>query len=85
MFDLLAPAPWMRDAACLEHPTIADAWFPPRGTTAAAAKAVCAACLVRGDCLTFALEQRIDEGVWGGLGPIERQKIRKSEKVVASV
>jgi len=39
------------------------------------AKAVCAECEVRADCLEFALEHEEAHGIWGGLGVPERRKI----------
>jgi WhiB family redox-sensing transcriptional regulator len=60
---------FMRDAACVES----DAeFFPERGQSAAAAKAVCAGCLVRSECLEYALANRIEFGVWGAASPRER-------------
>jgi hypothetical protein len=44
--------------ACREHPELA--WFPPQGVRPEAAKAVCRGCLVRAECLTFALGQPDD-------------------------
>lgn len=43
---------------------------------ALAARAVCADCPVRADCLAFALEQGLDEGILGGLDPAQRRAIR---------
>jgi WhiB family redox-sensing transcriptional regulator len=64
----IGPRPaWQADALCAE-PAYADlAWFPERGQPTAPAKAVCARCLVRAECLAFAVENGITEGVWGGL------------------
>ena len=39
---------------------------------AAEAKAVCAGCLVRRECLAFALRTRQVHGIWGGLTEEER-------------
>ena len=37
------------------------------------AKAICARCPVRADCLEYALRIREPHGVWGGLNEIERR------------
>jgi WhiB family redox-sensing transcriptional regulator len=66
---------WMRDGACLEHLDDADAWFPPRGANPNAAKRICSACLVKTECLAFALRLGIDDGVWGGTSPGERRRL----------
>jgi hypothetical protein len=44
----------MRDALCREHHELS--WFPHSGGTPPAVIAVCRACLVRGECLTAALD-----------------------------
>jgi WhiB family redox-sensing transcriptional regulator len=46
------------------------------------AKAVCARCPVRPDCLAFALEQDLD-GVWGGTTEEERRAMRRVDRWVA--
>ena len=38
----------------------------------AKAKAICADCLVRRDCLAFALRTRQVYGIWGGASEVER-------------
>ncbi len=52
-------------------------FFPGQGGSTREAKAMCAACEVRDDCLEFAVtegERMI--GIWGGLSERERRKIR---------
>lgn len=44
------------------------------------AKAVCAACPVRAECLAFAVETRQVHGVWGGLGEKELRRLRRSRR-----
>ena len=41
------------------------------------AKALCAQCEVRLDCLNFALRTHEKFGIWGGLSRRERQKLRR--------
>ena len=43
----------------------------------AEAKAMCARCEVRSECLAFALATRQTHGVWGGTSPEERAVLRK--------
>lgn len=74
--DVLAPVSaheWMREAACLGHP--ADLWFPEKPTPnlsnewlaerSAQAKAICASCPVRLECLTLGMAE--ESGIWGGV------------------
>jgi len=73
------PTDWYDDAACRDADT--ELFFPVSDAHAADAKAICASCPVREDCLEFALETRSPEGVWGGLTPIERHRlIRRRQK-----
>jgi WhiB family redox-sensing transcriptional regulator len=73
------PTPWFDDAACRGVDT--DVFFPVSDAHADEAKAICATCPVREQCLEFALETRPAEGVWGGLTPIERHRlIRRRQK-----
>jgi WhiB family redox-sensing transcriptional regulator len=71
---------WRGQASCRD--TNPDLFFPV-GTTGPAieqieaAKAVCRECLVREQCLEYALETNQDSGIWGGLSEEERRKLRK--------
>jgi WhiB family transcriptional regulator, redox-sensing transcriptional regulator len=71
--DLFGHIGWMRGAACVEAVDVE--FFPARGASTRPAKAVCARCPVRERCLRFALDERIAEGVWGGLSPQERRQL----------
>lgn len=76
------PPDWRALAACAsEDPEL---WFP-RGLDGAhnldqieAAKAVCRRCPVVADCLTFALDGGIGDGIFGGLTEPERAKVRRT-------
>jgi WhiB family redox-sensing transcriptional regulator len=70
---------WFDDAACRDANTAV--FFPRSDAHTDEAKAICATCPVREECLEFALETRQPEGVWGGLTPIERHRvIRRRQK-----
>lgn len=57
-----------------------DAWFPNylEGDTGdfRAAKRLCKMCPVQKECLTYALVANEVHGVWGGLAPKERSRLR---------
>ena len=57
-----------------------DLFFPERGESVAEAKAVCATCAVRAECLSFALEHNERFGIWGGLSARERRTIRRARR-----
>jgi WhiB family redox-sensing transcriptional regulator len=48
------------------------------------AKAVCTGCLVRTECLAYALDQRIEHGVWGGMTERERRALLRRRPTVTS-
>jgi len=50
---------------------------PDKEARIEAAKAICAGCPVKVDCLEFALQIKEDYGIWGGLTPEERYTIRR--------
>lgn len=67
---------WQERALCAQ--TDPEEFFPERGGTAKAAKAVCNACEVRVECLEDALEKKDRFGVAGGLSERERRKLEKT-------
>ncbi len=81
-----APPAWTEQAACArlvaEGSAHADWWFPPgpgpgrspwdlRDATQRA-RAVCDACPVQRECLDYALEHHLRDGIWAGLTYRER-------------
>jgi WhiB family redox-sensing transcriptional regulator len=54
-----------------------DLFFPERGASTREAKEVCKGCVVRGDCLEYALANGEKFGIWGGLSERERRRIRR--------
>lgn len=67
---------WVGDALCSQVDP--DAFFPERGVSTAAVKAVCLACPVRTACLAAALDNREQYGIWGGTSPRERRKLLRN-------
>jgi WhiB family redox-sensing transcriptional regulator len=63
---------WREDALCPQ--TDPDAFFPDKGGSSRPAKQICGRCSVRLACLSYALENGIREGIWGGLSPSERRQ-----------
>ena len=58
-----------------------DLFFPERGASTKDAKAVCQGCVVREDCLEYALTNREKFGIWGGMSERERRRIRRQRTV----
>jgi WhiB family transcriptional regulator, redox-sensing transcriptional regulator len=72
---LLQPVDWQANARCAEvDPEI---FFPERGGSSKAARAVCAQCAVRDKCLEYALNNKEQFGIWGGTSERERRRLRK--------
>lgn len=69
---------WKLHAACRDLGP--ELFFPELHDpgTGQSARAVCASCPVRADCLAVALAtpQNDDFGIWGGTGPLERRALR---------
>lgn len=59
----------------------ADLFFPERGASTREAKEVCRGCVVRDDCLEYALANSEKFGIWGGLSERERRRIRRSRRL----
>jgi WhiB family transcriptional regulator, redox-sensing transcriptional regulator len=73
-------ADWRSAAACRSADP--ELFFPVSGfgqalKQVAEAKAICARCPVRRQCLAFALRTRQPHGIWGGMTEEERAVIRR--------
>jgi WhiB family redox-sensing transcriptional regulator len=86
---LTAPGRWVERALCAQADP--DAWFPDQNQRELTqlAKRICSQCLVRAQCLDYALSGAdtwggIAAGIWGGTTPQERDQLRQQRKVVAA-
>jgi WhiB family redox-sensing transcriptional regulator len=77
---------WRHHALCRdEDPEL----FFPIGNTGPAvrqlerAKAICTRCPVTQECLTWALDNGQDAGIWGGLSEDERRALRRRQRARA--
>lgn len=66
---------WQSRANCLGVDP--DLFFPERGASTKEAKEVCRGCVVRADCLEYALQNGEKFGIWGGMSERERRRIRR--------
>ncbi len=69
---------WRADGAC--NGVDPDLFFPERGDSTREAKEVCKSCVVREDCLEFALAAGEKFGIWGGKSERERRGLRRARK-----
>jgi WhiB family redox-sensing transcriptional regulator len=81
--DLSAGPAWMTRVSCRGcDPSM---FFPERGERLDAAKAVCAGCVVRQQCLDYALSYGEKFGVWGGESERTRRRTRRDRNAAARV
>ena len=74
--DSTAEATWQDEANCLGVDP--DLFFPERGASTREAKEVCKGCVVREQCLEYALAHGEKFGIWGGMSERERRRIRRA-------
>lgn len=48
------------------------------------AKSLCTGCPVQAECLAYALDQRVEHGVWGGMTERERRGLLRRRPTVRS-
>ena len=68
------PDGWMGSALCTQ--VDADVFYPGPGGDIRPAKKICGACPVREPCLVYGMDD--PHGVYGGLTPNEREKLRRA-------
>jgi WhiB family redox-sensing transcriptional regulator len=69
---------WMTEGACREHP--AETFFPSDGVGVGVARRICADCPVKAPCLDYALDNRIEHGVWGGTSERGRRLMARERR-----
>lgn len=74
----LEPTPWARHAACAGVDP--ELFFPGKGGSARAARAVCVTCPVQHECLDYALRWNIKHGIWGGVSQWDRRRLRRQQR-----
>lgn len=71
---------WTRWAAC--RGMNPELWFKEeRGGSYTEARQICAHCPVRQACLDWAIETKTVHGLFGGLAPLERKRLRHRVEV----
>jgi WhiB family transcriptional regulator, redox-sensing transcriptional regulator len=73
-----SPTAWMSEGNCRLYPPAA--FFPSDGVGVDRARKICKDCPVASRCLDYALEERIEHGVWGGCSERERRRILKRRR-----
>ena len=71
-----SPRAWQARANCMGVDP--ELFFPERGSSTREAKEVCRGCVVRVDCLEFAIANSEKFGIWGGMSERERRRVRRA-------
>jgi len=66
---------WREEAACTGMDT--DIFFPLQGKSTVQARKICGRCLVRADCLNYAITTNQLRGMWGGMLRRDRYQVKK--------
>jgi WhiB family redox-sensing transcriptional regulator len=74
---------WMLKARC--RGALPTEFFPSDGLGVENAQRVCDDCTVRDECLEYALQHRIEHGVWGGASERERRRILRRRRDLVSL
>jgi WhiB family redox-sensing transcriptional regulator len=69
------PMTWQAQALCAQ--TDPESFFPEKGGSTREAKRVCTGCVVRAECLDYALAHDERFGIWGGLSERERRRLKR--------
>lgn len=69
---------WMAEGRCRSMPP--EVFFPEDGWGVEVAQRICNTCPVQAECLEYALENRIMEGVWGGASQRQRLRLRRERR-----
>jgi len=67
---------WMTGGVCAQVDP--ELWFPEKGGSTQQAKALCACCPVRPECLAYALAHDERFGVWGGASERDRRRMKRT-------
>ncbi|MFZ0059399.1 MAG: WhiB family transcriptional regulator [Acidimicrobiales bacterium] len=70
------PRAWQARANCMGVDP--ELFFPERGSSTREAKEVCRGCVVRVECLEFAIANSEKFGIWGGMSERERRRVRRA-------
>ena len=77
--NITKPPEWTAGGLCAQVDP--ELFFLELGGSTREAKAVCAGCEVRAECLAHALAHHERHGVWGGLSERERRRMRNGPPV----
>ena len=71
------PSYWQAQGRCNDKGVDPNIFFPEKGHSLEPARAICALCDVRVQCLDAAIKDNIEVGIWAGTSEKERRAIRR--------
>ena len=74
---------WMARGNCADEDPAR--FFPSDGVGVEVARRICATCPVTEPCLEYALDHRIEHGVWGGHSERSRRRILKTRRIALHI
>jgi WhiB family redox-sensing transcriptional regulator len=74
---------WHKDAACADYPN--EWFFGESAAKTVRALQICRGCLVRAECLDYAVNNRdaLRNGIWGGTTADERLQLKRAARRAA--
>ena len=69
---------WMAVGRCRDMDPAT--FFPSDGVGVQIAQRICSDCPVQPQCLEYALDNRVDHGVWGGASERERRRLLRQRR-----
>jgi WhiB family redox-sensing transcriptional regulator len=54
-----------------------DLFYPQPGDDSRVPKRICSSCEHKQECLMWAIDNEEEHGIWGGMSPRERRRIRR--------
>ncbi len=75
---IVKPPEWQGRARCATV-TNPDVFFPDRNQSTVEAKWFCKSCPVQKECLQYAIDEKIEHGVWGGMSYRGRKRLAAPE------
>lgn len=76
--------PWIVLAACRDVESSVFFAAVGMGDQYGSARRICATCAVVDACLEYAMKNEIYEGMWGGMSPNQRRRLRREREQGAS-
>ncbi len=79
---MTADTSWMAQGNCRAYSP--NVFFPSDGVGVEVARRICETCPVRELCLEYAVSNRIEHGVWGGMSERGRRRMARTRQLASA-